>query len=231
MVNVIQRLCSKVNYWLRPTNQLPTHWREMKLTEIPFLCIDLELTSLDISQAKILSIGWLEGKANQIELNSCFYQVVTTKASLQQSPVIHGLTANDIAHGEPVRVVLEKLKQYAQTHIWVFHCTSLDMTILLRVYAQLGISIPTVVSMDTLRFGLYQLTRHLRPPPPNAVVLPVCRARYNLPAVPAHNALDDAMATLELLFAQIQKFAPGKEATLGSLQITDAIGVHLGGDH
>ncbi|MEI8649499.1 3'-5' exonuclease [Paraglaciecola sp. Hal342] len=171
-------------------------------------------------------VDWLGGrKGKQIELQSCFYQVVSTTASLNQSPVIHGLTAEDIAQGQPVRVALEALVKYASSHVWVFHCTGLDMTVLNGVFKKLNIPLPTVVTLDTLRFGLYQLTKNLRPPPPNAVVLPVCRARYNLPAVPAHNALDDAMATLELLFAQIQKFAPKNSDTLKSLVVTDAIEV------
>ena len=210
---------------IRDRANIPEKWLNMPLAEIPFLCIDLELTSLDLSATRILSIGWVEGKGKQIELQSCFYQVVSTTASLNQSPVIHGLTAEDIAQGQPVRVALEALVKYASSHVWVFHCTGLDMTVLNGVFKKLNIPLPTVVTLDTLRFGLYQLTKNLRPPPPNAVVLPVCRARYNLPAVPAHNALDDAMATLELLFAQIQKFAPKNSDTLKSLVVTDAIEV------
>ncbi|GAC33968.1 3'-5' exonuclease [Paraglaciecola polaris] len=215
----------KIRKWFAPKPQIPPEWLNMPLREIPFLCIDLELTSLNLNDTKILSIGWVEGKGKQIAMQSCFYQVVSTTASLNQSPVIHGLTAQDIAQGQPVRIALEELKQYASSHIWVFHCTGLDMTVLNGVFKKLNIPLPTVVTLDTLRFGLYQLTRNLRPPPPNAVVLPVCRARYNLPAVPAHNALDDAMATMELLFAQIQKFAPQNSDTLKSLLITDAIDV------
>ncbi|MEH6596117.1 MAG: 3'-5' exonuclease [Colwellia polaris] len=215
----------KFNRWLRPQHSIPPQWRDKRLSEIPFLSIDLELTSMNLADAKILSIGWVEGKGNQIQLQSCFYQLVSTRAPLHQSPVIHGLTADDIAQGEPVREVLEKLKRYAQSHIWVFHCTNLDMNILQRVFRELGLPLPTIVTLDTLTFGLYQLTRHLRPPPPNSVVLPVCRARYGLPAVPAHNALDDAMATLELLFAQIQKFSPDEAETLASLRITKAVNV------
>jgi DNA polymerase-3 subunit epsilon len=226
MGSALRIFWQKIHHWLWPHSAIADDWLAMKLNDIPFLCIDLELTSLDLAQAKILSIGWVEGKGNQIKLDSCFYQVVSTKASLHQSPVIHGLIGDDIAQGEPVRQVLEKLKGYTQSHIWVFHCTGLDMTILRRVYAELGVALPTIVTLDTLRFGLYQLTRHLRPPPPNAVVLPVCRARYNLPAVAAHNALDDAMATLELLFAQIHTFAPGSEETLASLLTTDAVRVY-----
>ena len=33
--------------------------------------------------------------------------------------------------------------------------------------------------------------------------LQACRARHNLPAYPAHNALSDALATAELLLAQL----------------------------
>ena len=218
-------MLEKLKKWWTPKANIPEKWLNMPLAEIPFLCIDLELTSLDLSATRILSIGWVEGKGKQIELQSCFYQVVSTTASLNQSPVIHGITAEDIAQGQPVRVALEALVKYASSHVWVFHCTGLDMTVLNGVFKKLNIPLPTVVTLDTLRFGLYQLTKNLRPPPPNAVVLPVCRARYNLPAVPAHNALDDAMATLELLFAQIQKFAPKNSDTLKSLVVTDAIEV------
>lgn len=218
-------MLEKLKKWWAPKAKIPEKWLNMPLAEIPFLCIDLELTSLDLSATRILSIGWVEGKGKQIELQSCFYQVVSTTASLNQSPVIHGLTAEDIAQGQPVRIALEALVKYASSHVWVFHCTGLDMTVLNGVFKKLNIPLPTVVTLDTLRFGLYQLTKNLRPPPPNAVVLPVCRARYNLPAVPAHNALDDAMATLELLFAQIQKFAPKNSDTLKSLLVTDAIEV------
>jgi DNA polymerase-3 subunit epsilon len=218
-------MLKKLKKWLFPKAAVPEAWLNMPLAEIPFLCIDLELTSLDLSVAKILSIGWVEGQGKQIDLQSCFYQVVSTTASLNQSPVIHGLTAEHVAQGQPLRVALKALEKYASSHIWVFHCTGLDMTVLNTVFKKLNINLPSVVTLDTLRFGLYQLTKNLRPPPPNAVVLPVCRARYNLPAVPAHNALDDAMATLELLFAQIQKFAPKKSDTLKKLMITDAIEV------
>lgn len=215
----------KLKQWLAPRPQVPEEWLNMPLAEIPFLCIDLELTSLNLKDTKILSIGWVEGKGKQIFLQSCFYQVVSTTGSLNQSPVIHGLTAEDIAQGEPLRISLEKLKHYASSHIWVFHCTALDMTVLNGVFKKLNIALPTVVTVDTLRFGLYQLTKNLRPPPPNAVVLPVCRARYNLPAVAGHNALDDAMATMELLYAQLQKFSPKTSDTLKSLLMTDAIEV------
>ena len=105
----------KFNRWLRPQHSIPPQWRDKRLSEIPFLSIDLELTSMNLADAKILSIGWVEGKGNQIQLQSCFYQLVSTRAPLHQSPVIHGLTADDIAQGEPVREVLEKLKRYAQS--------------------------------------------------------------------------------------------------------------------
>jgi DNA polymerase-3 subunit epsilon len=217
----------KLKKWFAPKPPIPEAWLAMPLADIPFLCIDLELTSLDLNDTKILSIGWVEGKGKQISLQSCYYQVISTTASLNQSPVIHGLTAEHIAQGQPLRIALEALKQFASSHVWVFHCTNLDMTVLNGVFKKLNISLPTVVTLDTLRFGLYQLTKNLRPPPPNAVVLPVCRARYNLPAVPAHNALDDAMATLELLFAQIQKFAPKNTDTLKALVVTDALQVFV----
>ena len=79
-------MLEKLKKWWAPKANIPEKWLHMPLAEIPFLCIDLELTSLDLSATRILSIGWVEGKGKQIELQSCFYQVVSTTASLNQSP-------------------------------------------------------------------------------------------------------------------------------------------------
>ncbi len=211
--------------WLAPASTIPEAWRNMPLKDVPWLAIDLELTSLDASISNILSIGWVEGKGNQIPLGSCYYKVISTGASLNQSPVIHGLVAEDIVNGEPVRQSLESLAPFAKTHIWVFHCTNLDMGVLSRIFTKLGIKIDTLVTVDTLRLALYQLKKHHDIPAPNAATLTSCRQRHNLPLAPAHNALDDALATLELLFAQLHQYDATGNEPLSALTNTGALQV------
>lgn len=203
--------------------KLPGKWASKPWKEVPFLAIDLELTSLDAKQAQILSIGWVEGVNSQIELHSCHYQVITTKASLNQSPTIHGLLQTDIQQGDKVASALKLLLEKAQTHVWVFHCADLDLAVITGTLTKLNIALPEVVIVDTLRLALYQLAKRHSIPAPNAATLASCRQRFDLPLAPAHNALDDAMATMELLFAQLNDFDPQGKEPLSALRITKAL--------
>ena len=203
--------------------ELPEKWSELSTKHIPFLAIDLELTGLDAREARILSIGWVEGKANRVDLGSCFYRVVHTKQSLEQSPVIHGLTEEDIKQGSAVREVIEALLPYADTHVWVFHNTALDMAVIKNTCEKLNLQLPEVLTLDTLQMALYLLQKSHQVMPPNAATLAACRQRHKLPLAPAHNALDDAMATIELLWAQLAIMDPQGNSTLVELTNTGAI--------
>lgn len=188
--------------------QILEKWQGEPWKSLPFLAIDLELTSLDVQESKILSIGWVAATACQIDLSSCFYKVISTKSSLNQSPVIHGLVEEDIQQGEKVSKALKTLLTLADSHIWVFHNTSLDMHVLTKTYQKLGVNLPPIMTIDTLQIALYLLRKQHSVLPPNAATLTACRQRYNLPLAPAHNALDDAMATLELLHALLFQLDP-----------------------
>ncbi|MDO6692959.1 3'-5' exonuclease [Aliiglaciecola sp. 3_MG-2023] len=214
--------------WFLPKFTIPAHFRHLPWQQIPFLAIDLELTSLDAKESNILSIGWVEGKQSSIALASCYYQVIATKASLNQSPVIHGLLDEHIAQGEPVKVALEKLRHYAESHVWVFHNTNLDMSVLNKVFLKLGMPLEDIVTLDTLQLALYQIRKSESVPAPNAATLTSCRQRHNLPLAPAHNALDDAVATMELLFAQLSQLDSKGREPLSALTGTGALKVFKG---
>ncbi len=211
--------------WLFPASQLPEQWQNSAFNSTPWLAIDLELTSLDVSIANILSIAWVEGQGNCISLQRNDYRVITTQADLNQSPVIHGLLAEDIAKGESVRAALQELAKFAESHVWVFHNADLDMGVLTRLFVKLGISMPKMVTVDTLRLALYLLNKQQQIPSPNAATLTSCRQRYHLPLAPAHNALDDAHATLELLFAQLNDLDPNGDEPVTSLFGTGSLKV------
>ncbi|WP_240612852.1 3'-5' exonuclease [Alteromonas flava] len=202
---------------------LPATFAAKKLVDIPFLAIDLELTSLDPNSAKVLSIGWVEGRNYCVDLASCFYQVVRTKDDLQQSPVIHGLTDEQIRQGAPVKAVVERLQSYVDSHVWVFHNANLDVGVLSTVATNLGLHVPTIVTLDTLKLAIYSLQKQHSVLPPNSATLAVCRDRLNLPAAPAHNALDDALATLTLWFAQQSQLDPKAHLTLADIQHTAGV--------
>ena len=214
----------RIQQWLSGGSALPESRKHQMLRDVPLLAVDLELTSLDPQKAKITSIGWTEGKAGSIDLSNCYYAVVRASGDLEQSPVIHGLTADEIAQGAHIKEALEQLIPYAQTHVWVFHNAGLDLAVLDKVLAANNMYLPEVVTLDTLKLAVYQLQKQHDVLPPNSATLTVCRQRLNLPLAPAHNALDDAMATLQLWFAQYYSMDPGGKMSLQDIVHTQAVG-------
>ncbi|NVK54950.1 MAG: 3'-5' exonuclease [Alteromonadaceae bacterium] len=216
-------LWQRIRQWFSSKIPLPPSRKEQLLADVPLLAVDLELTSLDPHKAKITSIGWVEGKAGSIELSQCFYSVIRASGDLAQSPVIHGLTAEELAQGRHINEVLAELAEFAKTHIWVFHNAALDTAVLSKVMAANDIFLPNIVTLDTLKLAVHQLHKQHEVLPPNSATLTVCRQRLNLPLAPAHNALDDAVATLQLWFAQYYALDPKGQMSLQDLAHTQAI--------
>lgn len=214
----------------RPLSILPKFDQQL-LSELPLMAIDLELTGLAVDTAKVTSIGWICGKGAQIELGSGYYQIIRASGDLAQSPVIHKLTAKDLTRGAHVREVLDEFVTLAQNHVLVFHNASLDMQIIKRVATLLDISQIEVMSIDTMALQHYMLTKADVALSHDALTLAKCRERMGLPAAPEHNALSDAVATLELLYATLYKLDKQQQLCINDLLHTRAIQVcQLGTD-
>ena len=209
--------------WRGGSASLTPQWRGRKWHDVPLLAVDLELTSLDTAKAEVTSIGWVEGKVGELELNSCFYEVVKTDKSLEQSPVIHGLTAEDIDAGTNVEDVLDTLRPFAESHVWVLHNATLDLGVLGKLFDRHNMPVAEILTLDTLKLAVYQLKKQHDVLPPNSATLTVCRQRLNLPAAPAHNALDDAVATMQLWFAQFYDMNGDNETLIDDFLHTQAI--------
>ncbi len=217
-------LWQRFRQWLSGGIALPAARKDQLLADTPLLAVDLELTSLDPQKAKITSIGWVQGRAGSIDLSQCFYSVIRASGDLAQSPVIHGLTAEELAQGRHINDVLAELAPFATTHVWAFHNAGLDMSVLNRVLAANQIFLPEIITLDTLKLAVYHLQKQHEVLPPNSATLTVCRQRLNLPLAPAHNALDDAVATLQLWFAQYYTMDPKGQMRLQDLAHTQAVG-------
>ena len=76
-----------------------------------------------------------------------------------------------------------------------------------------------------MQLALYQLHKKMDVIPTGGVLLSNCRERYELASAPAHNALSDAMATLELWMAQMHSLDPSGCMTLNELKNTGAVKV------
>ncbi|WP_394224393.1 exonuclease domain-containing protein [Alteromonas gracilis] len=198
--------------------------RENKLCSTSFTAVDLELTSLDPAATQITSIGYVNGLGGRINLSSCGYHVINTSADLGQSPVIHGLTLDLLQQGEGLAEALQLLMPQLDKQILVFHNAKLDLLALDNAFKQCALPEIEVIYIDTLQLALHQLKKQHQVLPSQSATLTVCRQRLGLPVFPEHNALDDALATLQLFYAQLNEFGVTQEDSLEVLMHTHAVG-------
>ncbi|BDX05136.1 DNA polymerase III subunit epsilon [Planctobacterium marinum] len=190
-------------------------------SQLPLLAVDLELTGLNPKEDKIVSVGWIEGVGSSMALSSAFHTHIQGAQQLKQSPIIHGITASEIAEGVPLQAPLEVLANYAKSHIWVMHCCALDWQMLHKSYMEQQMLSPKPVIVDTLLLERYLLAKSGDTHSP--VDLSRARLRHGLPNAHAHNALDDAAATLELLFAQVSRLGLTAQSNIKALKHTGAL--------
>ncbi|MGQ8364874.1 3'-5' exonuclease [Glaciecola sp. 1036] len=202
---------------------IPDKFKHSRYSELPFLAIDLEFTDLDTDKAKVTSIGWIKGQNFSINLNTAHYQVVRAKGDLKQSPVIHGLTAKEIAKGSHIKEHILQLESMVDSHVWIFHNANLDIKMISKLWKLLALPPKTVTTIDTMLLQIYVLEKSQGFIPKGGVQLSSCRKYFSLPPAPEHNALDDALATLSLLYAQLYSLNKNGHMNLIELSHTRAI--------
>ena len=221
MITRIFEACASVLFGNR---QFRKSLRDKMLGDTPLASVDLELTSLDPVTTQITSIGYVSGSAGKITLSSSGYHVINTSADLGQSPVIHGLTLDILQQGEGLADAINSLLPLLKTHVLIFHNARLDLMALDSAFKRCGLPQLEVLYIDTLQLALYQLNKQHQVLPSNSATLTVCRQRLDLPAFPEHNALDDALATMQLFYAQLNELGITLENSLESLAHTNAVG-------
>ncbi|MCC2604807.1 3'-5' exonuclease [Planctobacterium marinum] len=192
-----------------------------RMSEVALLAVDLELTGLDPQQDDIVSVGWIKGAGFSLDLSSSHHALVQTDSSLKQSPVIHGITDVELQSAVSLQQQLVQLAALADDHVWVMHCHRLDWGVLQKSYRQCQLTCPSPVIIDTLLLEQYLLGKSGYQNSP--VSLTESRRRYGLATAPAHNALEDAAATLELLFAQLGRLGVKPDGQFKQLSHTGAL--------
>tara|TARA_B100000929_G_scaffold290122_1_gene282664 strand:+ start:1796 stop:2488 length:693 start_codon:yes stop_codon:yes gene_type:complete len=221
---MIKRLIETCSSALFGKSKFRKSLRDKKLCSTPLASVDLELTSLDPLTTQITSIGYVSGSAGKIALSSSGYHVINTSADLGQSPVIHGLTLDILQQGEGIKEALKSLIPLLESHVLIFHNARLDLMALNSAFKRCELPQVDVVYIDTLQLALYQLNKQHQVLPSNSATLTVCRQRLGFPAFPEHNALDDALATLQLFYAQLNELGITLEDSIESLFHTNAVG-------
>lgn len=182
------------------------------LQDVPLAALDVETTGLNPARDEIVSIGVIPMTMTRIQSSASQYWVVCPKSELTpESVTIHAITHAQIASAPDLDVILGDLLQALAGRIVVVHCRDIERRFLdaaLKARLGEGIVFPVIDTME-LEARLYRkpptlLARLLgRTPPRVSIRLAASRARYRLPRYRAHHALTDALASAELLQAQV----------------------------
>lgn len=187
---------------LRALLQQSLAFRQQPFERQRFVVLDLETTSLNPQQGEIVSIAWVVIEKGRIDLQQARHFHLTTEKGVGQSAVFHQLTDTALEQGHTFIQVMPSLIAALANSTLVCHHTPLDQGFLNR-YVRQHAGAPLVVpALDTLQREYRRLHRHKVALQPGDLRLGACRARYGLPALAAHDALTDALATAELFLAQ-----------------------------
>lgn len=182
--------------------------------EVPLLALDIETTGLDPQRDAIVSIGLVPFNTRRIHLAQRRYWIVHPECALNsRSVTLHHITHADIEQAPRFSAILPELLEAMTGHLPVVHYRTIERLFLDRAVTDcLGeaFAFPTIDTMEIeaqrYRSGMWSRLRSRFGGLPVSVRLHDSRARYHLPHYQAHHALVDALATAELLQAQIATY-------------------------
>ncbi len=180
-----------------------------------FVALDLETTGLDHRRHEIVSVGLVQLTGMRIDLATARHRLVLpTGAIPEHSAVIHQITDDRAATGEPIETVLKDLLPILAGRVLIAHHARVELTFLNaaceRVFGGRFL-IPTV---DTQWIERRRRERRNQSIGPKALRLAELRKRYNLPRYRAHDALSDALGAAELFTAQLAENNNGRPLPL-----------------
>lgn len=185
------------------------------LAEVPFAALDLETTGLNAEIHGIVSIGLVPFSLDRIHWPRSFYRVLRSRRPLSEASVaIHRITHDELRSAPDLRDILPELLDALAGRIAVVHYRGVERPFLRRAVRERlgeGLEFPLVDTME-IEARVYRGWKHhpvvrgltgLLGRHPQSLRLAQSRARYHLPLYGAHHALTDALASAELLQAQI----------------------------
>ncbi|MGV2872398.1 exonuclease domain-containing protein [Colwellia sp. E150_009] len=177
---------------------------ETPINDLPILAVDFETTGLDAKADKLLSVGFVAMEHEQIKLKSCYHQIIQAQTTLEESNVIiHKITDTQKEQGQPLHIVVEKLLNALAGKVMLVHFARIERQFLQQACLELYGLVPDFPIIDTLVIAKRQLDKRDVSYDPSELRLSKLRHKYQLPDHHGHNALNDAIATAELLLAQV----------------------------
>lgn len=184
---------------------------ERPLCEQPLMALDLETSGLNSEQEHILSVGIQPFNLERIPVGQRQHWLVRSPRPVSEGAVtIHQITDSALASAPELSEVLAQVISQMTGHLMVVHYRNIERGFLNRASEQLWQEPWLFPVIDTMalealvyrkRTWWQQLLRQRAQGP--SIRLADARARLGLPFYSAHAAHIDALATAELLQAQV----------------------------
>jgi DNA polymerase-3 subunit epsilon len=189
--------------------------------ELEFLVVDVETTGLDPRRDHVLEVGWVPVARGEVVLDGVRGTAVRLPAGVDvgESAVLHGLTADDLAAAPELADVERELRAALQGRVLAAHHARIELGFLGRALHDGPSGAAALFVVDTMTLQRRLIVGGDGEPPPGSLRLDAARRRFGLPRYAAHQAATDAVATAELLLAQVAELGSrlGREPTLADL--------------
>lgn len=206
------RLQNQREQWLRVPNLSPALQQMLAaplpdfnaaITEVPWLIFDFETSGLDADRDRILSIGSIVAQQGQIGLASARHHYIAGEHPVNaHSAVVNHITPEMLRNGIALDEAMEALFTDLRAKVAVVHGRMVERAFINAwLSSRYGREDLPLLWVDTLELErrYQQAARQMQ----NDLRLSSIRRDYQLPDYPAHHALCDAVATAELLLAQL----------------------------
>lgn len=188
------------------------------LSDIDILSVDFETTGLHAINDKLLSVGFIGIKQQQISLKDSYHQIIKTKDELSaDNVIIHQITDQQKEQGAPLKEVVEVLLKALAGKVMLVHFARIERQFLQQACLEIYGVAPVFPMIDTLMIAKRQLDKKDVAYDPSDLRLSALRYQHGLPNHFAHNALNDAIATAELLMVQVSNLPDSSKLKLQDL--------------
>lgn len=180
------------------------------------VALDFETTGLDAGRDHILSIGMVGIDGLSIRLGSARHHLINDAGPIpERSAVIHGITDDRAAAGQPLQHLLPELLRALAGRAIVVHHAAVERQFLQAACERLYGAPFVGRFIDTEVLARRRMERRQQPIRGSDLRLFNLRDSYQLPRYPAHNALSDALATAELFLLLAAQADPTGRAPIG----------------
>ncbi|WOC27818.1 3'-5' exonuclease [Pseudoalteromonas sp. N1230-9] len=182
----------------------------LPISEVPLVALDFETTGLNFDKDDIVSVGLVPFTSKRIYCKDSAHWLVQPQQKLdEESIVVHGITHSELKHAPDFSSIMEPVLKALTGKVIVVHFSPIERHFLYQAMMSRvneGVEFAVIDTLELERRALKAkqgLLGRLFNSKLGSVRLADSRTRYSLPAYQNHNALNDAIATAELLQAQL----------------------------